>query len=61
MLFDNGDLSPYITLIIHFGKLLTVSHVMVDDPPRQLYCHELTEPLEIDKPELLDPKYGRQN
>ena len=61
MVFDNGDLSPNATSIIHFGKLLTVSDTAVNDPPHQLYTHELTEPLEIDEPELLDPKYGRQN
>lgn len=61
MLFDNSDPSPYATLTIHFGKLLIVSETMVDDPPHQIYRHKLTEPLEIDEPELLDSKYGRQN
>lgn len=61
MIFDKGDLSPYATLILHFGKLLTVSGSMVDDPLHQTYRHEQTEPLELDEPELLNPKYGRQN
>ena len=31
------------------------------EPRQQLYIHSNTEPLEIDRPELLDARYGRQN
>ncbi|MDD5287792.1 MAG: hypothetical protein PHY28_01600 [Dehalococcoidales bacterium] len=51
----------YSALIIHYGPLLVVPNTMIADPSNQLYCHTQTEPLEVDAPELLDPKYGHQN
>lgn len=31
------------------------------DPPAQRYDPDITEPLEVDVPELLESRYGRQN
>ena len=41
---------------------LTLLFLAVElDPSPRPYIHSATEPLEVDLPEILDPKYGRQN
>ncbi len=53
-------LPPLLTL--KFGFLLKPAKTMLEtDSFHQPYIHEQTEPVEVDQPELLDPKYGLQN
>jgi len=62
MIYDDRYLVMQSLLTFSYGRILTISESEIEpDLPHQPYCPTQTEPLEVDEPELLDPKYGRQN
>jgi len=62
MNYDNQYLIHQSLLTFSYGRILTISEFeTMKDPPNMPYIPWQTELLVIDEPELVDPKYGRQN